>query len=90
MKCNETLQEEKMVQAVINLGEFEDRILTIVKGKFGFKNKSEAVNFVIDKFEEGFLEPELKPEFVKKIKRIKKEKGIKFKDINELRSIIEK
>ena len=43
-----------MVQAVINLGEYEDRILTIVKGKFGFKNKSEAVNFVIDKFEKEF------------------------------------
>lgn len=79
-----------MVQAVINLGEYEDRILMIVKGKFGFKNKSDAINFVIDKFEEEFIEPELKPEFVEKIKRIEKEKGIKFKDISELRSIIEK
>lgn len=79
-----------MVQAVINLGEYEDRILMIIKGKFGFKNKSDAINFVIDKFEEEFIEPELKPEFVEKIKRIEKEKGIKFKDISELRSIIEK
>ncbi len=78
-----------MAQAVINLGEYEDRILMIVKGKFGFKNKSDAINFVIDKFEEEFIEPELKPEFVEKIKRIEKEKGIKFKDIDELRSIIE-
>lgn len=79
-----------MVQAVINLGEYEDRILMIIKGKFGFKNKSDAINFVIDKFEEEFIEPELKPEFVEKIKRVEKEKGIKFKDISELRSIIEK
>jgi len=79
-----------MAQAVINLGEYEDRILMIVKGKFGFKNKSDAINFVIDKFEEEFLEPELKPEFVEKIKKIEKEKGIKFKSIDELRSIIEK
>lgn len=79
-----------MVQAVINLGEYEDRILMIIKGKFGFKNKSDAINFVIDKFEEEFIEPELKPEFVKKIKRIEKEKGIKFKDIDELRAIIKK
>ena len=36
-----------MVQAIVNLGENEDRVLSIVKGKFGLKNKSEAVNLVI-------------------------------------------
>ena len=41
-----------MVQAVVNIGEYEDRVLTILKGKFGFKNKSEAVNFVIDRYKE--------------------------------------
>lgn len=77
-----------MVQAVVNLGEFEDRILTIVKGKFGFKNKSEAINFVIDKFEEEILEPELRPEYVEKLNKIKKQKGIRFKSIDELRKHI--
>ena len=62
-----------MVQAIINLGEWEDRILSIVKGKYGFKNKSEAINFVITKFEEENLEPHLKPEFVEKIKKLEKE-----------------
>lgn len=79
-----------MVKAIVNIGEYEDRILTIVKGKYGLKNKSDAVNFVIGKFEEELLEPELKPEFVRKMKKIKKEKGIPFKDINELRRLIEK
>ncbi|MBI3051739.1 DUF2683 family protein [Candidatus Woesearchaeota archaeon] len=36
-----------MVQMQVNLGEHEDRVLTIVKGKYGLKNKAEAVNFVI-------------------------------------------
>ncbi len=78
-----------MAQAVINLGEYEDRILMIVKGKFGFKNKSDAVNFVIDKFEEEFIEPELKPEYAEELKKIKKQKGIRFKSIEELRKHIE-
>ena len=38
---------------------------------------------------EDLMEPELRPEYIKKIKRIEKEKGIPFKDINELRRIIE-
>jgi len=78
-----------MAQAIVTFGEHEDRVLTILKGKFGFKNKSDAVNFVIDKYEEEFLEPELRPEYVEKLNRIKKQKGIAFKSIDELRKSIE-
>ncbi|PIN79316.1 antitoxin [Candidatus Woesearchaeota archaeon CG_4_10_14_0_2_um_filter_33_10] len=79
-----------MVQAIVSLGEYEDRVLTIVKGKFGLKNKSEAVNLIINKFEEELLEPELRPEFIQKIKRIEKEGKFKtFKNIEELKRDIE-
>ena len=78
-----------MVQAVIDLGEYQDRILTIVKGKFGLKNKSEAVNFVISKFEEE-LEPELRPEYVNKIKRLEKKGKFKqYKSLDTLRAELE-
>ncbi len=78
-----------MVQAVINLNEREARILNIVKGKFGLKNKSEAINLIIDEYEQEFLEPELKPEFVEKLNKLEKQKGIPFKNIAELRKVIE-
>ncbi len=78
-----------MVQSIVNLGEREDRVLQIVKGKYGLKNKSDAINLVIDKFEKELLEFELRPEYVKKLKAIEKQKGTKFKDINELRRMIE-
>ncbi|OGM03294.1 antitoxin [Candidatus Woesearchaeota archaeon RBG_13_36_6] len=78
-----------MVQAIVKFGEYQDRILTIVKGKFGLKNKTEAVNFVIQKYGEDLLEPELRPEYVKKLKRIEKEKTIQFKSLDELRALIE-
>ncbi len=79
-----------MVQAMINLTEHEDRILNIVKGKFGLKNKSEAIALVLEKYEEEMLEPELKPEYIKKIRKIEKQKGIPFKNIIELRKMIER
>ncbi|MEK6876676.1 MAG: antitoxin [Nanoarchaeota archaeon] len=59
-----------MVQAIVNLGEREDRVLTIVKGKFGLKNKSEAINLVIGKFEQELLEPRLRPEYKDKLAKI--------------------
>lgn len=79
-----------MVKAIVNMGEHEDRVLTIVKGKYGFKNKSDAMNFVINKFEEAYLEPELRPEYIKKLERIKKEKSMHFESVAALRKHIEK
>lgn len=79
-----------MVQAMVDIGEHEDRILNIVKGKFGFKNKSDAVNFVISRFEAELLEPELRPEFVQKIKKLDKNgKFTAYKAVSELRKEIE-
>ena len=80
-----------MVQAIVNLGEFEDRVLTIVKGKYGLKNKTEAINFIIDRYEEKFLEPELKPEYIEKIKGLeKKGKFNQYTSLSELKKNIEK
>jgi len=78
-----------MVQSIIDIGENEDRILNIVKAKFGFKNKSQAVALIAKVYGESFLEFELRPEYIEKLKRIDKEKGIPFRNIQELRKIIE-
>ena len=72
-----------MVQAVINIEEHENRIVNIVKGKFGLKNKSEAINLIINEYEKEILEPELKPEYVEKMKKIAKEPGVKVKDFRK-------
>jgi hypothetical protein len=79
-----------MVQAIINLGEHENMLLTIIRGKFGFKNKSDAVNFVIDKFEEELLEPELRPEYIEKIQNLEKRgKFLAYPTLAALRKKIE-
>jgi len=78
-----------MVQAIVNIGEYEDRILTIIKGKFGLKNKSAAINFIIGEYEKDLLEPELKPVFVKKMKTLDSQGKFKsYKNLNELKAEI--
>ena len=72
-----------MVQAIVNVGNREDRVLTIVKGKYGLKNKSDAVNFVINKFEEELLEPQLRPEYKDKLAKIIKGKHLSRKDFEK-------
>ncbi len=78
-----------MAQAIIKMDEHADRILNIIKAKEGLKNKSDAMNFLIENYEENFLEPELRPEFVERMKKKEKEKRIPFKNIDELRALIE-
>ena len=78
-----------MVQAIVNLGEREDRLLTIIRGKFGLKNKSEAVNFVIDQYGDELLEPQLRPEYREELLKIDKGKFKRFTSIDDLRKEIE-
>lgn len=59
-----------MVKAIIELRDREDQILNIVKGKYGFKNKSDAINFVVGQFEKQ-LGPGIRPEVLKKPKKQK-------------------
>ncbi|MSS74963.1 DUF2683 domain-containing protein [Candidatus Pacearchaeota archaeon] len=79
-----------MVQSVIDVDERVDRVINIVKAKFGLKNKSEAVTMITNSYEQYELEPELRPEFVAEVRESEKEKGIPFKNIQELRRIVER
>jgi len=70
-----------MVCAIINIPEHANRILNIVKAKYGLKDKSEAINLVTQIYEEEVLEPELRPEYAKKLKGIlKSEKRVNVRD----------
>ena len=74
-----------MVQAVIKIDDRLNRVLNIVKAKYGFKDKSQAIEHVIEKYESAFLEPELRPEYIEKLKKIRKGKYTKYKSVEELR-----
>jgi hypothetical protein len=77
-----------MVQSIVEFDERRNRIINIVKGKYGLKNKNEALTLIVDKFEEAFLEPELRPEYVERLSKIKKEKFKTYSRIDELRKEI--
>ena len=74
-----------MAQALIILNENQDRVVTIVKGKYGLKNKSQAVGLIVDKFEEALLEPELRPEYKEELLKIDRGKFRAFSGVDALR-----
>ncbi len=69
-----------MVQALIHINENVNRVLNIVKAKYDFKDKGEAIEFVVNEFIENENDPQLKTEFIEKIKKIQKQKSIKVDD----------
>jgi len=79
-----------MVQAMINISDNTNQVLNIVKARFNLKDKSEAIEKVVLDYGEDILEPELRPEFIRKINSIEKKGKFKtFKSIEELRKDIE-
>jgi len=72
-----------MVQAMININDNSNRVLNIVKAQFGLKDKSEAIEFIVDRYEETFLEPELKPDYKKKLDKIIKGKHLSRKEFEK-------
>ena len=71
-----------MVKAIVNIDERVNRILNIIKAKENLKDKSQAVNLVIEQYEKEILEPELRPEFIKELLKAQKEKAIRIKDFS--------
>ena len=72
-----------MVQAIINIDENTNRILNILKAKYGLKDKSQAIDIMAQQYEKELLEPELRPEYIKKMKKRQKEKVIEIKDFRK-------
>jgi len=69
-----------MVNALVKLDENTNRVLNIVKAKYGLKDKGEAIKVVVKGYVEMENEPDLRPEFIEKMKRIEKEKSIRVDD----------
>jgi hypothetical protein len=78
-----------MVQSTIYFTENANHILNIVKAKYKFKDKSEAVNFIVTKYGEELLEPELKPEFIAHMQQVMQEKPIFVGSIENFDKVID-
>jgi len=72
-----------MVKAIVDLDERTNRVVNIVKAKYGLKDKSEAIGRVVQEYEKMLLEPALRPEFIKKMEKRQREKIVKVTDFKK-------
>lgn len=69
-----------MVQALIQIDDNTNRVLNVVKAKYDLNDKGQAIELVVNKYIETEDEPELRPEFIEKMKKIQKQRSIRVKD----------
>jgi hypothetical protein len=72
-----------MVQALVDITDRANRVLNLVKAKYGLRDKSQAINVMAARYEEELLEPELRPEYVEELKKIEKEPRVKVKNFTQ-------
>ncbi len=59
-----------------------NKVINHIKTQYGLKTRSAAIDKLAEEYEREFLEPELRPEYVAKLKRIERQKTIKVKNVD--------
>ena len=78
-----------MDQGRIALGDRAKKILELVRSRYGLADHSDAVNFVISRFGEEFLERELQPEYAERLRSLLGSSGEIFESADDLRGQLE-
>lgn len=84
---------EKMISARINLTNYSNRVLGVMKAKYDLKDKSEALNKFFEVYGEDLVEKEVSDEYLKKVIKISENHEKRFKgrkmSLKELDSLCE-
>ncbi|MDP2717666.1 MAG: DUF2683 family protein [Candidatus Micrarchaeota archaeon] len=73
-----------MVNALVNISENANRVLNVVKAKYGLKDKSQAIEMVTAEYAKRILEPEFRPEFVAKVQKARKGPFRRIQSLDDL------
>lgn len=73
-----------MPKAVVELSEHANRVVNVVKARDGLKGKSEAIERIVEEYEEKILDPAFRPEFVADVQRARKGKARRIRSLDEI------
>lgn len=70
--------KNKMVSARVELDEYTNKVLGVIKIKFGLKDKSEALNKFIELYGDDVIEKNASEEYIKKVIELTKKHYDKY------------
>lgn len=80
----------KSVNVNLKISNYSNRVLGVVKEKYGYKDKSQALDKLLDMYGEDFVEKEIRDDFVAEViasverQRKHKFKPMSLKELDEL------
>ena len=74
-----------MVKAIVEIDEEANRVINVLKAQYGLKDKSQAINEMAKQYKVLVLESEIRPEYLKKIERIRREPIVRIGNTNDFR-----
>ena len=74
-----------MVQAMIDIPKQANQVLNIVKARYNLKTKSEAIARVVLAYGNELLEPNIRPEYLNRLQKIRKGKYTEYHSLDALR-----
>ena len=69
---------------MVQISERANRVLNIIKAKYALRDKSQAINKMAEEFNDVLLEPQLRPEYLKKLKKIEVEGTVSEEEFEKM------
>jgi len=67
LNTQEVKMENNMTSARVDISEYANKVLAVIKARFGLKDKSEAINKFIELYGDEIVEKQANEEYVKKV-----------------------
>jgi hypothetical protein len=74
-----------MVKAIVDIDEEANKVINILKARYGLKDKSQAINKLARDYKEIVLESEFRPEYIHRLLELQKEPIIRVGSARDLR-----
>ncbi len=76
-----------MVKAIIDVNKETNKLLNVLKAEYSLRDKSEAINKLAREYERFVkIGPQIRPEYIRKFKRIRKQNPIKIGTIEDFKN----
>ena len=66
-----------------NLSPRANHVLNVVKSRYGLRSNAAAIEKLAEEYEREFLDLELKPEYIDRLRRLERERTVKVRDLRQ-------
>ena len=74
-----------MVKAIVEIDDEANRVINVLKAQYGLRDKSQAINEMARQYKELVLDSEIRPDYLRRLKKIQQEPIIRIGSMSEFK-----